>query len=149
MWFLRYFLYIAFSSGIGFLSWISGVENDFIYSLHKSFLQILISIFVAYGTLSNVVLTQLGLYAHNKKANIESAIDELRRNIRIESVILIIDVFIVVISSLMYSKDLLGVYDTYRMLFLDIIISFSLLYFLYVVYDTTMGFYLIFSENQK
>lgn len=145
----RYFGYILLSFIVGLLSYIAGEDADFLYKLSANLLALLITLTTLYTTLTNLIVAQLAKMKDKHDVDITSCISSLRRNIKFMFVIIAVDflVFELLKIKMPAIHEIVSLITTYSHLIVDMITFFSLFYFLYVVYDTTMAFYNLFEAN--
>lgn len=145
----RYFGYILLSFIVGLLSYIAGEDSDYLYKLSGNLLALLITLSTLYTTLTNLIVAQLAKMKDKHDVDITSCIGSLRRNIKIMFVIIAVDflAFEFLNINIPNFHELVCFINTYSRLFIDMMTFFSLFYFLYIVYDTTMAFYNLFEAN--
>ncbi len=146
---LRYLLYLILSIGVGYASFMSGTDNDYLGKLSLTLLPLLITILVLYTTLSNLVLGQMQKYQEKNRIDLKPVFRALRRNVYLEFSILVFVLIFFIGKGLVlayYNNEiiikLLNVAN-------NAVVFFALFYFLYVIYDSTMSFYDIVEENDK
>lgn len=146
---IRYLLYLILSIGVGYVSFMSGTDNDYLGKLSLNLLPLLITILVLYTTLSNLVLGQMQKYQEKNRINLKPVFRALRRNVYVEfSILAFVLIFFL-------GKGLVLAHCNNEMIIklLNItnnaVVFFALFYFLYVIYDSTMSFYDIVEENDK
>lgn len=146
---LRYLLYLILSIGVGYASFMSGTDNDYLGKLSLTLLPLLITILVLYTTLSNLVLGQMQKYQEKNRIDLKPVFRALRRNVYLEfSILVFVLIFFI-------GKGLVLAYYNNEIIIklLNIsnnaVVFFALFYFLYVIYDSTMSFYDIVEENDK
>lgn len=146
---LRYLLYLILSIGVGYASFMSGTDNDYLGKLSLTLLPLLITILVLYTTLSNLVLGQMQKYQEKNRIDLKPVFRALKRNIYLEFSILVFVLIFFIGKGLVlayYNNEiiikLLNVAN-------NAVVFFALFYFLYVIYDSTMSFYDIVEENDK
>jgi hypothetical protein len=144
--FLRYLIYSIVSIFCGTISSLSG-DKDLLMYLGKNLFTTLITIFVLYTTLSNLVLTQV--FELRKKSNkrLDSIIKSLKRSVIIMFGIIATD-FIIFIALDFTFNGSLGDYILVDKCFTlnlqalpNTLTFFSIFYFLYTVYDSSRAFY--------
>lgn len=145
----RYFGYILLSFIVGLLSFIADEDSDFLYKLSGNLLALLITLTTLYTTLTNLIVAQLAKMNDKHDVDITSCIGSLRRNIKIMFVIIAVDFLAFELLNIKIPDihELVSIISTYSRLIVDMMTFFSLFYFLYVVYDTTMAFYNLFEAN--
>lgn len=146
---LRYFGYIALSFIVGLLSYFADKTNDYLYRLSGNLITILITLTALYTTLTNLIVVQLAKMKNENEVNIVDCIASLKRNIYIMFGIIAVVFLLFVLLSLNITRNhiLLMYISVYSRLIIDMMTFFSLFYFLYVIYDTTMAFYNLFKAN--
>lgn len=145
----RYFAYLLLSFIMGLLSYMAGESSDYIYKLSPNLITTLIALTTLYTALTNLVISQLAKIKDEKNVDILACINSLKRNIKIMFIIIGVDFLIFLLLKVNVQIDyiLFGIIRKYGRLIIDMFTFFSLFYFLYVVYDTTMAFYNLFREN--
>lgn len=148
---LKYIGYFILSLIIALISFFAGEERDFLFMFSKNLIPTLITIIVLYTTLSNFIFNQLTIYKDLTGANIQNCIKALKRNVYFEFVIISFDFIIILITNIIISKSKCIPILCATRIFVNMITFFSLFYFLYIIYDSTMGFYNIYKEiiNKK
>ena len=146
----KYIGYLTISLLIGVISIISNEGTvSFIQKNAYSILTTLITLTVLHTTLTGLVLNELIKFKkeNNCNADISQTLKALKRNSRIE-IILIISSFLVLVSQnaiIYFAKG----YEVYILIAVNSLISFSLLYFIYVVLDTIEAWYQLLSNNNS
>ena len=146
----KYIGYLTISLLIGIISIISNEGTiSFIQKNAYSILTTLITLTVLHTTLTGLVLNELIKFKKENDCNadISKTLKALKRNSRIE-IILIISSFLVLVSQnaiTYFAKD----YEVYILVVVNSLISFSLLYFIYVVLDTIEAWYQLLSNNNS
>lgn len=146
----KYIGYLTISLLIGVISIISNEGTiSFIQKNAYSILTTLITLTVLHTTLTGLVLNELIKFKKENDCNadISKTLKALKRNSRIE-IILIILSFIVLVSQnalIYFAKK----YEVYISVAVNSLISFSLLYFIYVVLDTIEAWYQLLSSNNS
>ena len=146
----KYIGYLTISLLIGVISIISDEGTvSFIQKNAYSILTTLITLTVLHTTLTGLVLNELIKFKkeNNSNADISKTLKALKRNSRIE-LILIISSFLVLVSQnaiIYFAKG----YEVYILVVVNSLISFSLLYFIYVVLDTIEAWYQLLSNNNS
>ena len=134
---------MAFLSSIG--------EEDFIANLSNSIVQVLIALLALYSTVSSLLISRLLSFRQeiDQSANITPVIESMKRNVRIEAILIICTLLVIVIMNVFQKYEILDV----RLISVirNTIVVFSLMYFVIVVYDSSMGLYdlLKFSNQNK
>lgn len=146
---LRYLGYIVLSLLMALLSFCAGEERDFLFMLSKNLVPVLITIVVLYTTLSNMILSQLSQYKELTGAKVEVGVKALKRNVKFMFGILTCGFFMLLVANIIFTRfEDVYIQDGTRIM-VDMITFFSLFYFLYVIYDSTLGFYTIYEEVIK
>lgn len=137
--FFKYFGYVAISIFVAFLSSIG--EEDFIANLSNSIVQVLIALLALYSTVSSLLISRLLSFRQeiDQSANITPVIESMKRNVRIEAILIICTLLVIVIMNVFQKHGILDV----RLISVirNTIVVFSLMYFVIVVYDSSMGLY--------
>lgn len=137
---VKYIVYVVVSSGVGYISFLG--EIDFVANMSKTVVQVLITLVAVYSTISSLLLNRL-IVADNEGLDIKGVIKAMKRNIVIEVIVLFFLLFCLSSQSLLHDSfpecDLVPI-------FCNSMVVFALLYFVYVVYDSTMGLYRLFEE---
>lgn len=148
---LKYIGYFTLSLIMALISFFAGEERDFLFMFSKNLIPVLITIVVLYTTLSNLILNQLTLYKDLTGADIHECVKALKRNVYFEFAIIAFDFIIILIANILFSKSECAYILCGTRIFVNMITFFSVFYFLYIVYDSTIGFYNIYNEiiNKK
>lgn len=95
-------------------------------------------------------MMQLSKFHKGSKGNIKKCLGSLRRNIKILMGLIALDAFVLIIMFNVdfYLKQWQWVLNNYRLI-TDMVVFFTLFYFLYVIYDSTLAFYNLFEHNNK
>lgn len=137
--FFKYFGYVAISIFVAFLSSIG--KEDFIANLSNSIVQVLIALLTLYSTVSSLLISRLLSFRQeiDQSANITPVIESMKRNVRIEAILIICTLLVIVIMNVFQKHGILDV----RLISVirNTIVVFSLMYFVIVVYDSSMGLY--------
>lgn len=147
----RYIGYSIVSLLVGWLSSISG-ENDILRAISNNLFPLLISIIILYITLSNLVYNQIALIKFKLNENISSGIAALKRNIKIMFSILAIDFIsflslnIIPANFYIQIKTCFSLFD--KQIAINTLTFFSVFYFLYIIYDSSMAFYNLIKFNK-
>lgn len=135
----KYIGYVAISIFVAFLSSIG--EEDFIANLSNSIVQVLIALLALYSTVSSLLISRLLSFRQeiDQSANITPVIESMKRNVRIEAILIICTLLVIVIMNVFQKHEILDV----RLISVirNTIVVFSLMYFVIVVYDSSMGLY--------
>lgn len=147
--FFKYIGYVAISIFVAFLSSIG--EEDFIANISNSIVQVLIALLALYSTISSLLISRLLSFRQeiDQSANITPVIESMKRNVRIEAILIICTLLVIVIMNVFLKHEILDV----RLISVirNTIVVFSLMYFVIVVYDSSMGLYdlLKFANQNK
>lgn len=137
--FFKYIGYVAISIFVAYLSSIG--EEDFIANLSNSIVQVLIALLTLYSTVSSLLISRLLSFRQeiDQSANITPVIESMKRNVRIEAILIICTLLVIVIMNVFLKHEILDV----RLISVirNTIVVFSLMYFVIVVYDSSMGLY--------
>ena len=137
--FFKYIGYVAISIFVAFLSSIG--EEDFIANLSNSIVQVLIALLALYSTVSSLLISRLLSFRQeiDQSANITPVIESMKRNVRIEAILIICTLLVIVIMNVFQKQEILDV----RLISVirNTIVVFSLMYFAIVIYDSSMGLY--------
>lgn len=135
----RYLFYLVFSFGLAYVSTLG--EPDFIADFSKSFIPVLMTLMALYAAISGQLILRLRESSIDEDG-LSGVVDAMERNIVIE-VLLIAFSFIVFASSswlLSLVKDNTCLVN-FWLLFKNAIVCFVFMYFVYIVYDSTVGLY--------
>lgn len=146
---LRYLLYLILSIGVGYASFMSGADNDYLGKLSSNLLPLLITILVLYTTLSNLVLGQMQKYQEKNRIDLKPVFRALRRNIYLEFSILVFVLIFFIGKGLVLAHYNNEIIIKLLNILNNAVVFFALFYFLYIIYDSTMSFYDIVEENDK
>ena len=147
---VRYIIYVVLTACIGYASSLCSEENDYLYGMSRNLRTVCITLVTLYTTISNLVMMQLSKFHEESKENIRKCLEGLRRNIKILMGLIASDAFILIIlpNIKLQLEQWLWVLNHYRLV-VDMIVFFTLFYFLYVIYDSTLAFYNLFEHNNK
>ena len=147
---VRYIIYVVLTACIGYASSLCSEENDYLYRMSRNLLTVCVTLVTLYTTISNLVMMQLSKFHEESKENIRKCLEGLRRNIKILMGLIASDAFILIIlpNIKLQLEQWLWVLNHYRLV-VDMIVFFTLFYFLYVIYDSTLAFYNLFEHNNK
>ena len=135
----RYILYLLISFGLAYVSTLG--ETDFIAEFSRSIIPVLTTLMALYATISGQLILRL------RESNIDEdglsgVVDAMERNIVIE-VLLIALSFVVfscsswILSLIGENTCLVGLWQVFK----NAIVCFVFMYFVYIVYDSTVGLY--------
>ena len=147
---VRYIIYVVLTACIGYASSLCSEENDYLYGMSRNLLAVCITLVTLYTTISNLVMMQLSKFHEESKGNIRKCLEGLRRNIKILMGLIACDAFILIIlpNIKLQLEPWLWLLNHYRLV-VDMVVFFTLFYFLYVIYDSTLAFYNLFEHNNK
>lgn len=147
---VRYIIYIVLTICVGYFSSICSEEKDYLYGMSKNLLTVCVTLVTLYTTISNLVMMQLSKFHDESKSNIKKCLESLRRNIKILMGLIAADAFILVlVPNINFSIVQWQWVILHYRLFVDMAVFFTLFYFMYVVYDSTLAFYNLFEQNNK
>ena len=138
----RFFKYVGYAAVSVVLAWLSSIgEVDYIGILSGSVVQLLITLLTLYTTISSILVNRLLEYDKitNQEANLKPVVWAMRRNVRIESCLIIFTLVIIIVSNLIVKQKWLC--DSVVNIVRNAVVIFSLMYFVVVVYDSSMGLY--------
>ena len=147
---VRYIIYVVLTACIGYASSLCSEENDYLYRMSRNLLTVCVTLVTLYTTISNLVMMQLSKFHEESKENIRKCLEGLRRNIKILMGLIASDAFILIIlpNIKLQLEQWLWLLNHYRLV-VDMVVFFTLFYFLYVIYDSTLAFYNLFEHNNK
>lgn len=140
---IKYMAYFLLSVGTGFVSTLG--ETDFVASLSFSVLPILIALLVLYTTVSSLLYNQLSKFK-DKGFEIAGVIKAMKRNVVVE--VRIIAITFVLLSAQSWLLSVLPIFFPVHIMCNSVVV-FALLYFVYVVYDSTLGLYRLFEYSER
>lgn len=140
---IKYMAYFLLSVGTGFVSTLG--ETDFIASLSSSILPILIALLVLYTTVSSLLYNQLSRFK-DKGFEIAGVIKAMKRNVVVE--VHIIAATFVLLSAQSWLLSVLPICVPVNIICNSVVV-FALIYFVYVVYDSTLGLYRLFEYPER
>lgn len=148
----KVFKYVGYAALSLFLAWLSTIgEEDFIGSLSHSIVQVLIALLALYSTVSSLLISRLLSFRKeiNQNADVSPVIESMKRNVRIEAILILSTLLIVVITNVFLEYNWFC--DDIICVIRNVVIVFSLLYFVVVVYDSSMGLYdlLLYTGKNK
>ncbi len=132
---ITYSLYCLFSVGVGYVSLLGG--TDYVAEISKSIIPILMTLMSLYAVISGQLITRL-ISAELDKDGLSEVVDAMERNVVIEAILLAIT--FAFLASFSWLRSLLE-RATFLCLFRNALVCFDFLYFVYVVYDSTIGLY--------
>lgn len=147
---VRYIIYVVLTICVAYVSSLCCEEKDYLYGMSRNLLTVCITLVTLYTTISNLVMMQLSKFHKGSKGNIKKCLGSLRRNIKILMGLIALDAFVLIIMFNVdfYLKQWQWVLNNYRLI-TDMVVFFTLFYFLYVIYDSTLAFYNLFEHNNK
>lgn len=146
----RIFRYIGYAAVSIFVGWISSryPEIDYIGKIETSIVPILLSLIVLYTTLSSMLIKEVLKYGQNNSdIDISPTIKALKRNVVVE--LSILGVTFITLSSKGFFINQFADYANLVYIFTNSLISFSILYFILVIYDSFSGLFDILIANSK
>lgn len=147
---VRYVCYVLLTIFVGYISSSCAEEKDYLYGMSHNILTLCITLTTLYTTISNLVMMQLAKFHDESKGNIKKCISSLERNIKILMGLIAVNaVLLIIVPNVNIQEELwLWGMQHYRFL-VDMVVFFTLFYFLYVIYDSTLAFYNLFEQNNK
>lgn len=138
----RLFKYVGYAAVSIALAWLSSIgEVDYISILSNSVVQLLITLLTLYTTISSILVNRLLEYEKltDNEANVKPVIKEMKRNVMIESCLILFTLIIIILSNVVLKQEWLC--DEFVNVARNSVVIFSLMYFVVVVYDSSMGLY--------
>lgn len=136
---LTYLFYLIFSFGVGYLS-LKGM-TDYVDVLSKSIIPILMTLMALYAAISGQLISRLVSEDLNKE-ELRQVIDAMERNVVIEVILLLFSFAFFASFSWIWGQIEDGsCYSGFLKLFKNALVCFDFMYFVYVVYDSTVGLY--------
>lgn len=146
----RYIIYIASTTFVSHMSTLAPEDKDYLYGMSKNLITICITLFALYTTISNFVMIQLSKFRKESKGEIEECVLSLRRNVYILLALIFANTcFFVVLLNCNFPIRIWQYFLQNQRFFTDGVVFFTLFYFLYVIYDSTLAFYNLFQHNNK
>lgn len=163
---VRYSTYIVCAYIVGIISAISSIEKDFLFSMKGSIIQILISVIVLYTTLSNLVLSQMAIFLKDKKIDIDmkECIEPFKRNLKIMLSLFAVEIISLIVATIICMECHSDInvcinmthysiqypeYAYWVRVTLNACTAFSIFYFLYCIYDSSLAFYAAYVANNN
>lgn len=143
--FIKYIGYIAIAITLGCVS--DSNENDFVEKITPSIIPILLTLTVLNTTLTNLLLNELLKFKEKYNYKIDEVVGELKRNSIIE-LGLITFTFVVLILEGEFC-NIIPLVIPYKGVFINALVVFDILYFVYVIYDNTEGWYKLIKQNNS
>ncbi len=148
----RVFKYLGYAALSLFVAWMSTLgQEDVIGNLSNSIVQVLIALLALYSTISSLLISRLVSFRHeiNQSVELSPVVKSMKRNVRIEAILIISTLLILVASNVFLAKEWLC--EILICMIRNAVVVFALLYFVIVVYDSSMGLYdlLQFHEQNK
>lgn len=144
------FKYLGYAALSCFVAWISTLgREDYIANLCNSIIQVLIALLALYSTVSSLLISRLLQFCQeiNQSADLYSVIESMKRNVRIEAILILCTLLSIVFSNLFLANKWFC--DSIVFIIRNAIVVFALLYFVIVVYDSTMGLYDLLQFRKK
>ena len=142
---LKYILYLVVSFGIGYVS-MRG-ECDYVGSLSNTIVQVMVMLLTLYTTISTQLIGRLMHYKEVKKADIREVLDAMKRNVLVEAIC--IAVTFCLLATYSWLMVLLDQFAFAITLVRNSVVVFVLLYFVYIVVDSSLGLYDLLKEDSK
>lgn len=144
----RYLGYAALSIGLGWLSNLSGNDEDFVLTISSNLIPLLITILAFYVTILGLILKELIEYKEKKKKDIKGVLKSMRRDVNIEISIVCFAFISYVIRGALISV-VADEWMKYVTIASNAITIFSFVYFLLLIYDSVMGLWDLIEDNNK
>lgn len=140
----RYIGYAAFSILIGWLSFLG--KEDFIGQIGGIVITVLLALLSLYVALSGQVITQMiSLHNRHSEFKLDGIVDAMKRNVIIEIILVVISLLLLSVKSFIISSvaSLVKMFSIGSNAF----ITFTMLYFLLVIYDSFNGLFKLIKQN--
>ena len=136
---LEILFYLIVSFGLGWLSTLA--ECDYVASLDHSIIQFLIALMAIYASISFQLIIRLLRFRKvvRDPEAIDGVVDSLKNNVKAEVIIILVTFLVLTITPILEEKGLVD-----HLLIIIIkngVIVFSLLYFVVMIYDISMGLF--------
>ena len=115
--------------------------EDYIDGISKSIIPILMTLMALYAAISGQLISRLISQGFGKQ-EIGQIVGAMERNVGIEVILLLLSfAFLASFSWLLQLAEQYGCIENCLKLFRNALVCFDFLYFVYVVYDSTIGLY--------
>lgn len=142
---IRYIGYIAIVLSLGWASDMS--EKDFIEKITPSIIPILLTLTVLNTTLTNLLINELLKFKEKYNYRIDEVISELKRNAIIELGLITFTFVVLIIEGVLC--NIIPWVIPYKGVFINGLVIFDILYFVYVIYDNIEGWYKLIKQNNS
>lgn len=138
----KVFKYLGYSAAALLVGWLSTLGAvDYVGSLSSSVIQLLITLLALYSTIASLLVSRM-LHLRDIdsiSSGIPTVVKSLKRNVIIESILIFATFVIIVLSQVAINQGWINntITETIR----NSMIVFSIMYFVIVVYDSSMGLY--------
>ncbi len=143
----KYIGYAVVSLLLGWISSLAGEDGDYLQKISGSIVPILLTLLVLSITLTSHILKELYKFKERKRVSIDNIVDEFKRNVKIQ-IIILIGLFIILISKEAVIKQCMCL-ETCVDIISNSAIVFALMYFVLIIFDTFSGLYNLIKENNK
>ena len=135
----KYVIYAVVALSLGLMSTYGQI--DYIASLQSSIVQLLVALLAVYSTISSILVLRFVHFkgAINNNADLSPIIRAMKRNVIIESLLILLVLIVIIVSQILIKND--GIWCTMLACLRNSVFVFALLYFVVVVYDSSMGLY--------
>ena len=145
--FFKYVGYFTFSILLGWLSTIGGEEEDYVSKVGVTFIPVLLTLIALTTTLTGLFLNELYKLKSKFKLDINSVVDNLKRNV-------IIQIGIVSFAFIFFSCKVALIIcfpflNLYAAVIQNSVVVFSFMYFVLVIADTALGLYNLIKKNNE
>lgn len=138
----KFFKYIGYIAASLLIAWLSTIgKEDFLKDLSHSIVQLLIALLALYSTISSLLVSRLLNFKKeiNQNAGIKPVVKEMKRNVKIESWLILFTLLVIIVSNVFLKYEWLN--TEVVSIFRNTVVVFTLMYFVIVVYDSAMGLY--------
>lgn len=145
----RVFKYLGYASLSFLVALLSTLgKEDFIDNLSDSIIQVLIALLALYSTISSLLVSRLLSFRQeiNQSADLSPVVESMKRNVRMESILIISTLLIIIVTNVFLNNNWLS--ENVVRLVRNAMVVFTLLYFVIVVYDSSMGLYDLLQSNE-
>lgn len=146
--FFKYIGYVSFSLFIGWLSNLSGDENDFILEISSNIIPLLVTILAFYVTILALILKELVCFKNKKGASINGVLKSMKRDLIIEIVLIAFAFFCYILRGAL-SDIITTNWQTYITIISNSVTLFTFMYFLLLISDSILGLWNLIEENNR
>lgn len=144
----RYLGYAALSVGLGWLSNLSGNDEDFVLKVSSSLIPLLITILAFYVTILGLILKELAEYKKKTGKDIKEVLQSMRRDVNIE-IAIICFAFVSYLLRGALTSIVTDDWLKYITIGSNALTIFSFVYFLLLIYDSVMGLWDLIDANNN